>query len=243
MDRVEPAAGAGCRSVQISTSSRPGCRVHPGAAVDVLPEQLVDRPLPVLALEAPVAGADRLRLRQRHRVVVGASGVEHGRHLVVRGVGRLGDHVEAHDLPGRRQVVVVLQRQVLQHHLLPDPVLGEVDHDAVALRLADPERRLLLGRGLSPPSLRDERERFPRAQREVVGARGRGVEDAEQVLAPLDLQERRGLAVDQDDVAHQRLLAVVDEQQLAVRVEDLVLDDERDVVAALAAAAGSGPRR
>src|SRR3954451_9068205 len=228
VDGVEPAARTVVEGPDLDVVLARG-RVHPGR----VPELVVDRPLPLVALETPFPRAHRLVLGQWHRVEGRSSGIEDRRHLVVRLVRGLGGDVEAHYLPGGREVVVVLQRQVPQDHLLTDAVLREVDHDAVALRLADPELRRLLGTRIEPAVARHERERLSRAQREAVGTGGGGVEDAEQVLAPLDLEERRRLAVDENDVPHQGLLPVVEEEQLAVGVEDLVLDHERNLVAAL----------
>ena len=137
---------------------------------------------------------------------------------------------ELADDAGRVVVDVVLRALVLERDLLAGLVLREVDDDLVALGHADLHVRAGLRRRHQAAVRADHGERLAGVERQVVRARDRRVEDAEAVLARLDVHPRPRHAVDEDDVAVDPVLVVVVDDEVAVLLEHRVLEDQRLVV-------------
>jgi hypothetical protein len=164
----------------------------------------------------------------------GLVGVQVGRDLVVGCVRSVAHHVEAHDVAGGIEARGARDAEVLQDHPVPDLAFGEVDNDLVAFGHADAEAAHAHGLGSEPAVVGYYGERIPRAERQAVPAGDRGVEDSEPVLAPLHLHDGPGLAVDQDHVTEEVRVPRIVEDKPAVLGEDLVLDDQREIVLAVA---------
>ena len=127
-------------------------------------------------------------------------------------------------------VDVVVRAAVLERDLLARLVLREVDDDLVALGHPDLDVGAGLRRRHQAAVGADHDERLAGVEREVVRARDRRVEDAEAVLARLDLHPRPRHPVDQDDVAVDPVLVVVVDDEIAAVLEHRVLEDQRHVV-------------
>jgi hypothetical protein len=128
--------------------------------------------------------------------------------------------------------------------LAADAPLGEVDDDVEALGHAhDVERTDGQSLRQQVAVVGDQVEGLAVAQRDLVHARDRTIEDAEAVLAALDLEVRLVGKVDGDEVA-QGALGVEDvERQLAARIERLVREHQVDVVLEVAPILGGAARQ
>ncbi|TLD12853.1 uncharacterized protein PgNI_02843 [Pyricularia grisea] len=217
VDGVGPAAG---RVLELPDLDGSAGDVGEHAVVDVGKGDAVDAPLGLLAVEAEEVAdgvvGDGLGERD------GAQG--RGDHAGVGGGGLVGDD-EAHDLV--RVGVVLVDAgaagvgQVQEVDGLAG-VLGKVKDDLVALGVGDVDVGDLLG-GLEETGVgRDDLEGDLGAagadggKVQGEGARDGGVEEAEAVLARLDVQEGPGLAVDVDHVSPEAVLLTIGGDQVAV---------------------------
>ena len=129
-----------------------------------------------------------------------------------------------------------MREEVHHRHGLPDAVAREVDDDVVALGdaqlvgLSDGHRARQ-----QVAVVGDLDHRRGVGERDLEEARHGAVQDAEAVLAPLDLEERPVDEVHRHHIGHETRLGVEDvESELAVRVPGLVREHQVDVVVEIA---------
>ena len=141
-----------------------------------------------------------------------------------------GLHPELHDA-----AEVATLQQVLEDHVGAARIDGEVDHHFVPLGGNDVDTRLRYGRGLQAALSSDLTERLAAAESKQELASVGAVQEAEAILAALNVHERPGSSVDQDRVAQDALvggkLRVVARRvvQRPVGIEELGLDNQRHV--------------
>ena len=141
--RVEPAAAFVGQPPRLHrVQGAIGYRPHEIAADDVVPGVAAYGPMPVISDKLHLVVLPRRQRLQVHDLPVG---VELGGDIVVREVGGLGDHVEAHDLTYRVVVDVVGWVDVLQDDLVADFVLGEIYDDLCNARPARCESPWIAG--------------------------------------------------------------------------------------------------
>ena len=122
---------------------------------------------------------------------------------------------------------VLLDHDVLEEHLVRR--VAEVDDYVVALTGSDLEVADYACAWKEPAVGTEDQERVAIAQPELIHACVGRVEEAKAVLAPLDLEEGLGDAVEQEDISQAAVVIEKVVMDAAVSVETLVLDGNADV--------------
>src|SRR5439155_10522641 len=124
-----------------------------------------------------------------HRAQVVEAGLEVRGHQLIRNLAgirdRSGLHPELHDA-----AKVATLQQVLEDHVGAARIDGEVDHHFVPLGGNDMDTRLWYGRGLQAAVSSDLTERLAAAESKQELASVGAVQEAEAILAALNVHER-----------------------------------------------------
>src|SRR5439155_20934273 len=145
------------------------------------------------------------------------------------------------DLPCRAAAARLLEA-VLEEDAVPHAQVGEVDDDVDALGDAQPDAGAWQRLRQQVAVVGDLDKRLTVAEEELVEARRPGVQQAEAVFSPGDLEKRLDLAVHHELVAEDAVEVEEVEEDLSVRIEHLVGEQQRDVELSTRESKGEGVR-
>src|SRR5437016_3136257 len=239
VDRVLPVAGVVLQDPDLG-------RALPRRRTDLVhvEELAVDRPGAVLPLEPPRPRRDHLPHVDRRQLA------QPCRYAAAVRLGRVAVDVEPEELRGarlredlpRRAAAGRLLEAVLEEDAVADTQVGEVDDDVDALGDTQPEAGAWQRLWQEVSVIRDLHEWLAVAEEELVEARRPAVQQTEAVFPPGDLEERLDLAVHHELVAEDTVEVEGVEEDLSVRIEDLVGEQQRDVELSTRESKGEGVR-